>query len=248
MSRVTAVVADDEPLVRRGLKRSLAAEGVEVVGEARNGKETVELVLNRRPDLLFLDVQMPEMDGVTALGSIPEAERPATVFVTAYDQFALKAFELHAADYLLKPFDEERFKSALDHARARRNDRRLDLRAVLDAIRPPGPYLQRFAVTTGRRTVLVNVESVDWIEAADNYARIHAGPARHLIRETLSHLEVRLDPTRFVRIHRSAIVRLAAIAAIHRLPSGDEQLLLTSGARLPVSRGYRSRLSDRLTI
>lgn len=246
MARLTAVVADDEPLVRRGLRRSLTAADVEVVGEARNGREAVELVLARRPDLLFLDVQMPEMDGIDALRAIPRAERPATVFVTAYDQYALQAFELHAADYLLKPFDEARFLAALGRARERRGRSRAEIEALLDALRPAPRYLERFVVRGGGRIVLVNADEVDWLEAADNYVRLHVAGHRHTIRETLRHLEGRLDPARFVRIHRSAIARIAAIEELRPLPSGDYTVRLRNGTRLTLSRGYREAFEARV--
>ena len=246
MTRVTAVLADDEPLVRRGLRRSLAAAGIDVVGEARNGRETVEMVLTRKPDLLFLDVQMPEMDGVTALRTIPAAERPITIFVTAYDQYAFQAFELHAADYLLKPFDEARLREALDRACARRRRGREEIEAMLDALKPRPRYLERFVVRTGGRIVLVNVDEVEWVEAADNYVRLHTAQHRHVIRETLKRLEALLDPQRFIRIHRSALVQIGSIVELRPLPSGDCEVWLRTGAKLCLSRGYRETFDLRI--
>lgn len=246
MTSVTAVVADDEPLVRRGLRRSLALADVDVVGEARNGREAVEKVLILKPDLLFLDVQMPEMDGVTALRTIPATERPVTIFVTAYDQYAVQAFELHAADYLLKPFDEARLREALDRARGRRRRGRDEIEAMLDALKPPPRYLERFVVRTGGKIVLVSVADVEWVEAADNYVRLHAGRHRHVFRETLKRLEALLDPALFIRIHRSALVRIGAIAELKPLPSGDCEVLLRSGAKLSLSRGYRETFDRRI--
>ena len=246
MSRVTAVIADDEPLVRRGLKRNLTAEGVEVVGEARNGRETVELVLNRRPDLLFLDVQMPEMDGVTALRLIPEKDRPSTVFVTAYDQYALKAFELHAVDYLLKPFDDDRFRAALAHARARRRTGGRDVADLLEALSPQPRYATRLVAPAHGKLVVVSLDQVDWIEAADNYVRLHTAAGAHLMRETMRSLAVRLDPAVFARVHRSYMIRIALIEELRVLPSGDYELRLKGGKRVPMSRAYRDRFREQI--
>jgi two-component system LytT family response regulator len=246
MSRVTAVIADDEPLVRRGLKRNLSAEGVEVVGEARNGRETVELVLNRRPDLLFLDVQMPEMDGVTALRMIPEKDRPSTVFVTAYDQYALKAFELHAVDYLLKPFDDDRFRAALAHARERRRSTGADITSLLDTLSPKPRYVTRLVAPAHGKLVVVSLDQVDWIEAADNYVRLHTPAGTHLIRETMRSLSARLDPALFARVHRSYTVRIAMIEELRVLPSGDYEVKLKGGRRVPMSRAYRDRFREQI--
>jgi two-component system LytT family response regulator len=246
MSRVTAVIADDEPLVRRGLKRNLTAEGVEVVGEARNGRETVELVLNRRPDLLFLDVQMPEMDGVAALRMIPEQDRPSTVFVTAYDQYALKAFELHAVDYLLKPFDDDRFRAALAHARERRRTNGSNIASLLEALAPRPRYVTRLVAPAHGKLVVVSLDQVDWIEAADNYVRLHTGAGTHLIRETMRNLAARLDPALFSRVHRSYMVRIAIIEELRVLPGGDYQVRLKGGKRVPMSRAYRDRFREQV--
>ncbi|HEX6909939.1 MAG TPA: LytTR family DNA-binding domain-containing protein [Longimicrobium sp.] len=235
---------------------------MEVVGEARNGRETVELVLNRRPDLLFLDVQMPEMDGVTALGMIPERDRPSTVFVTAYDQYALKAFELHAVDYLLKPVAEERLRSALARARLRlagRGEQALAARleALLEDFRslrarveggdggeagPARKFAAWISVTGRTSTQLVRVEDVDWFEAEGNYVRLHVGTANHLIRSTLRGMADQLDPATFIRIHRSTIVNVNRIREIQPWFGGDYIALLHDGRQLRVSRSYRDQL------
>ena len=236
------LIADDEPLARRGLRGWLAAErDVEVVGEARHGAEAVALTRSLAPDLLLLDVQMPGLDGFDVLAALGDALPPAVVFVTAYDQYALRAFDHHAVDYLLKPVEEERFRTALGRARARTRGAPPDerLRALLAELRPAAPeWLERIPARSGSKVTLIPVDEVDWFEAADNYIRVHAHGRRHVMRETMKGLESKLDPKRFVRVHRSAIVALAHVRELDALPSGDYRIRLTGGEVVPLSRTY----------
>lgn len=248
--KIRCLLVDDEPLVRRGIRAFLADEpDVDVIGECRNGVEALAEIQAHAPDLVFLDVQMPELDGLGVVQALRAERMPAIVFVTAYDAYALKAFEVHAVDYLLKPFDEARFRTALGRARERLGgsrdglERRLD--ALLADLRPPA-YLERLAVRNGSRTLFVDVASVDWLEAADNYVRVHALGARHLIRETLKALESQLDPRRFARIHRSAIVNLDRVREVRVLPSGDHAVRLAGGAELTLGRAYREGFEARI--
>lgn len=252
MSELRVVVADDEPLVRRGLRRLLDAEpDVTVVGEARHGREALALVERESPDLLFLDVQMPEVTGLEVAAVLAGRPRPGIVFVTAYDRYAVSAFDHHAIDYLLKPFDEERLRTALARARERLAERDSSgltrrMAELLAQFRPAGSYRERFIVQTGQRVVLVNAGEVEWFEAADNYVRLHTGGGRHLVRESLKQLETDLDPARFIRIHRSAIVNFAAIKELRTLPSGDCSVQLRSGATITLSRRYRAGFESRV--
>jgi two-component system, LytTR family, response regulator len=254
MADLRVVVADDEPLIRRGLTRMLESEtGVRVVGQARHGKEALAMVEREAPDLLFLDVQMPEMNGLEVAAELSGRPRPGIVFVTAFDRYAVKAFDHYAIDYLLKPFDEERLGIALTRARARLSAGAGDgevmaarLAELLARFRPRGGYRERFIVQTGNRVVLVNVTDVEWIEAADNYARLHAGGVRHVVRETLKQLETDLDPGHFVRIHRSCMVNLSKVKELRTLGSGDCSVTVTSGASLTLSRRYRAEFERRV--
>ncbi len=248
-----AVIADDEPLVRTGLRRALnaVAPDVEVVGEARHGREALELVATFSPDLLFLDVQMPEMDGLAAARVLAADGRPGIVFVTAYDQYALQAFEVHAIDYLLKPFDDERLATALVRARRRlaeEGDQAAAQRllGLLASLQPATPELSHFLAKLGNRTVLVPLERVDWIEAADNYVRLHTSDGMHVVRESLKSLEERLTSRGFVRIHRSVLVNLGRVAELRTQPSGDCTVRLSSGGELTLSRRYREAFEARV--
>jgi two-component system, LytTR family, response regulator len=251
MAELRVLIADDEPLIRRGLGRMLSAEaGVKVVGMARHGGETLEMVERESPDLLFLDVQMPEVTGLEVAAALAGRSRPGIVFVTAFDRYAVEAFEHHAIDYLLKPFDEERLRTALTRARARLGtDDPASLAGrmaeLIEQLRPPARYRERFIVRTGSRVVLVNAADIDWIEAADNYVRLHSGGERHLIRESLKQLETSLDPGRFVRIHRSAIVNLGQVKELRGLPSGDCTVVLRGGGAITLSRRYREEFERR---
>ncbi|HEU4698838.1 MAG TPA: LytTR family DNA-binding domain-containing protein [Gemmatimonadales bacterium] len=255
---------DDEPLVRRGLRAVLAAEpDVAVIGECGDGREAVRRIRAERPDLVFLDVQMPELDGLGVVDALAADERPpALVFVTAYDAYALRAFEVHAVDYLLKPFDEARLRTALARARQRLGATRVPadgarLAALLAELRPaaaapergvahrPDRALERFLVRTGDRLLPVAVTAVDWIEAADNYVRLHVGAERHALRETIKALEAQLDARRFARIHRSTIVNLDRVRELRPLPSGDCAVLLHDGTRLTLSRSFRAAFEAR---
>jgi len=211
-----------------------------VVGEC-SGVDAALEVTRTRPDILFLDVQMPEVDGFAVLEQLRAEATPLVVFVTAYDRYAVRAFEVHAVDYLLKPIDNPRFAQALGRAKARARDRR---RGEIDGglaalLHDRSRYARRFLVPTREATVVVNADEIDWIEAADYYASLHVGGKSHLLRETLTELAERLDPERFFRVHRSAIVNLARVREIHPLFRGDCELVLSNGARVRLSRTRR---------
>lgn len=252
MSALRVLLVDDEPLVRRGVRAFLADErDVEVVAEARNGTEAVEGIRAHAPDLVFLDVQMPGLDGFGVVAEVGAERMPAVVFVTAFDEYALRAFEVHAVDYLLKPFDEPRFRTALGRARerlaARRQPHAADpaLAALLAELRPRTRHADRLLVKGNERVLVVEVEDVDYVEAADNYVRLHTRSGRHLMRETIKAMEARLDPGRFVRIHRSVIVNLTRVRELQPLFNGEMAVVLKDGTTLTMSRGYRDAFVER---
>jgi two-component system, LytTR family, response regulator len=249
--KIKTLIVDDEAIARDRVRRFLKAESdVEVVGESRDGREAVGAIKSLAPDLVFLDVQMPEMDGFAALAAVGPASVPAVVFVTAYDRYALRAFEVHALDYLLKPFTQERFRQSLAHARAQITRGRqggVDARllALLEDIKGGQggrKYAERLVVKSAGRVSFVKAEDVDWIEACGNYVNLHTGGAAHLLRETLSHLEQRLDPDKFLRIHRSRLVNIDRIKELTPLFNGDYTVSLRDGTDLTLSRTYRDRL------
>jgi two-component system LytT family response regulator len=247
--KIRAAIVDDEPLARRRIRNLLAeAADVEIVAECANGNEAIEALEESPPDLLFLDVQMPEVDGFDVLQAIGVGRVPAVIFVTAYDQFALRAFEANALDYLLKPFDDDRFAAALQRARERIRqqhggdlDRRLQ--ALLENVRGDHGYLRRLVVPSGHRSVFVRTEHIDWIEAERNYVRLHVGGKTHLLRENLTHVASALDPATFCRIHRSTIVNIDRIETVESLFHGEYQVVLHDGTRLTSGRSYRSNLN-----
>ena len=249
MKPLRVLVVDDEPLARERVRTLLASEtDVEVVGECADGAEAVAAIERLAPDLVLLDVQMPGVDGFDVLDAIPGDRLPAVIFVTAYDRYALKAFEVHALDYLLKPFDRERFGLALD--RARRELARNEvggaaghrLLALLEGIRVERRYPARLVVREAGRVFFLSVAEIDWIEAVGNYARIHVGKRSHLLRETMKSLERRLDPDRFVRLHRSSIANVDRIRRLESNRRGDVAVVLADGTQLASSRGYTERL------
>jgi two-component system, LytTR family, response regulator len=245
---IRTVIVDDEPLARRRIRSMLAgADDVEVIAECANGREAIEAIEESPPDLLFLDIQMPELDGFDVLQAIGVGQVPAVIFVTAYDQFALRAFETHALDYLMKPFDDERFEAALQRARGRIRQQQggdLDsrLRALLDEVRVDRGYLQRLVVPSGHRSIFIRTEQVDWIEAERNYIRLHVGGQTYLLRENMSRIEAALDPAMFCRIHRSTIVNIDRIQAVESLLRGEYLVVLHNGTKLTSSRSYRRNL------
>ena len=225
-----AVIVDDEPLARKSIRLLLERDGeVEVAGEC-SGVDAAALIARTRPDIMFLDVQMPEVDGFELLQQIGADAVPVVVFVTAYDNYAVRAFEMHGLDYLLKPFDDARFAQALERAK--------------DRVRG---YAQRFLVRMREKLIVVNAADIDWIEAADYYVTLHAGGKSHLLRETMSALEKRLDPARFVRVHRSAIVNIDRVREIHPLFRGDCALILSDGTQVKLSRTRREDFERRFS-
>jgi two-component system LytT family response regulator len=224
------LIVDDEPLARESIRVLLERDrDVEIVGEC-SGVDAAALVARTRPHILFLDVQMPEIDGFDLLGLIGEETVPAVVFVTAYDAFAIRAFEVQALDYLLKPFDDARFARTLERAKER---------AVAPPPKSAGGHRQRFLVRVRERIVVVNAPDIDWIEAADYYVSIHSGGHAYLLREPLAELEKSLDPDVFFRVHRSAIVNLGRIREIHPMFRGDSMLVLSDGSQVKLSRSRR---------
>jgi two-component system LytT family response regulator len=245
---IRAAIVDDEPLARRRIRNLLAeAPDVDVVAECANGKDAIESLEESPPDLLFLDIQMPEVDGFDVLQAIGVGRVPAVIFVTAYDQFALRAFEAHALDYLLKPFDDERFGAALQRARERIRqqqggdlDRRLQ--ALLENVRGDRGYLRRLVVPSGHRSIFVRTDQIDWIEAERNYIRVHVAGRAYLLRENLTHIASALDPAAFCRIHRSTIVNIDRIEAVESLFHGEYLVVLQDGTKLTAGRSYRRGL------
>jgi two-component system LytT family response regulator len=245
---MTALIADDEPLARERIRSLLAEEGdIELAGEAANGHEAVQLVREHRPDLLFLDVQMPGLDGFGVIEELGPDDLPSVVFVTAYDEYALQAFEVNALDYLLKPFNRARFQKTLRRAREQvlgrsQNDVSRRLVTMLEAVRGPRKHLDRLVIRNAGRVVFLPIREIDWIESAGNYVKINVGKDQHVLRETLKNLEGRLDPDQFVRVHRSTIVNVERIREVQPLFHGDHIAILHDGSRISCSRSYSDRL------
>lgn len=246
--KIRTLIVDDEPLARERLRKLLEREAeVELVGECANGAEAVAAIQGLVPDLVFLDVQMPELDGFGVIAAVGSHRMPLVVFVTAFDQYALKAFEVHAVDYLLKPFDRERFQVALGRAveQIRRretsglNER---LSAMLAELKPEARQPGRIAVKSEGRVLLVKLDDVDWIEAADNYVTLHVGKETHMLRETMNAMEQRLLAQKFMRISRSSIVNVERIQELQPMFHGEYVVILRNGTRLTLSRGYREKL------
>ncbi len=262
------LIVDDELLARQRLEDLIAArDDVRVVDAVDNGESAIEAIRQHDIDLVFLDVQMPGHSGVDVVEEIGPENMPVVIFVTAYDQYALKAFDVAALDYLLKPFDDERFEQALDRAREAITLRKVDtlrdrLAHLLDDVdsreesssEPPAgassedPYLERIAVESRGQVRVVSVESIDYVTASGPYAELHVGETTHVIRERMQTLENRLDPSAFMRVHRSIIVRLDEIDTLLHNPGGDYAVRLKSGERLSVSRSRREELEDRLGL
>jgi two-component system LytT family response regulator len=254
---IRTLVVDDEPLAREGIRLRLRGDsGFVVVGECGDGAQALETIAEMRPDVVFLDVQMPGLTGFDVVDELGD-EAPAVVFVTAYDQYALRAFEVHALDYVLKPFDDERFTETLRRVRVRLAERRAGrleerLAGLLGDLRmggaegAPRHYPRRLAVRDAAKIAFVDVDQLDWVEADGDYVRLHCGAASHMVRRTMAQLETRLDPDRFVRIHRSTIVSVDRVRELRPTFHGEYVVVLKDGTRLKLSRGYRPRVQQLL--
>jgi two-component system LytT family response regulator len=264
-SKLRAIIVDDEPLARRTLRALLRQDPeIEIGGECADGLEAVEVIRANPPDIVFLDVQMPEMSGLEVLEAVAGSPMPAVVFVTAYDQYALKAFEVNAADYLLKPFDDDRFWKALRRAKEEVRQKEAGevgrhIAGLLDYLREGGMlerpataaadsgYLHRIAVRSAGHVAFVKVAEIDWIEAAAQYVQLHIGNKGHLMRESIHRIESRLDPALFFRVHRSALVNLERVKELQRDEFGGGTVVLQNGARIRISRSRREQLEMALT-
>jgi two-component system, LytTR family, response regulator len=252
---IRTLLVDDEPVAIAGLRALLAKHhDITVVGEALGGRDAISAISALRPQLVFLDVQMPRIDGFEVLRAVGHDTIPAIIFLTAYDEFAVRAFDVHALDYLVKPVAADRLDAALAHARLALNrakdgalaDR---VRSLVDTHTPPAPataYASRLVVRVGRRDVLIPVSDVDWIEADDYCSIVHAQGAKHVVRETLASLATRLDPSAFVRVHRSAILNLARVRELRRHGLGSVSAVMDDGTTIPVSRARRGQVAARL--
>jgi two-component system LytT family response regulator len=248
MDTLRTLIVDDEPLSRRRVRSFLLPEPeLEVIGECSAGFEAVSAIRTQEPDVLFLDVQLPDLDGFSVLQSVRPERMPAVIFMTGYDQQALRIFETHGLDYLLKPFDRQRLRQALSGARAqlRRGPSEVLSPDFLTMLRDASlrrPRLERLRVRSRGRVLLVKSGEVDWIDSAGNYAQLHVGRETHKLRDRLKALEARLDPAQFLRIHRSTIVNVDRIRELRQGPNREYELTLTDGTRLAASRSYNKRL------
>ncbi len=251
-TRIRALIIDDEPLARRKIRRMLARDPeVEILGDCANGREAIAAISAQNPDLVFLDVQMPEIDGFDVLESIPPAEMPFVIFVTAYDQYALRAFEVSAVDYLVKPFDRRRFEKALQRAKSRlASERGSDLNqqtlALLEELKARSSHVERLVIKAGGRAFFLKTEEIDWIEAEGKYVRLHVGKESYLLREAIGGMESQLDPKKFPRIHRSTIVNIERVRELQPWFHNEYRVILKDGTELMLSRSCRKRLGELL--
>lgn len=249
---IRAIIVDDEPLGRIVIREMLRRDSdFSVIGECSNGQEAIAVINAERPDLIFLDVQMPEVDGFEVLAALDVTRLPLVIFVTAYDQYAVSAFEVHAVDYLLKPFDRERFDKALQRAKLQLQREQTSnvsqrILALLEEQRIKPKYLERLVIKTNGRIFFLKTEEIDWISAEGNYVNLHVKKDSYLLRETISSLETQLNPQRFARIHRSQIVNLDRIRELRHWSHGEYQIILHDGVELMLSRSYREKLHDLL--
>jgi two-component system, LytTR family, response regulator len=247
---IKTLIVDDEPLARDRVKRFLRDEGdLEIVGECGNGVDAVASIKQNKPDLVFLDIQMPEKNGFEVIKSLNGKTLPTVVFVTAYDQYALQAFDVHALDYLLKPFTRERIHRAVTRAREQIENRRIGkiderLVSLIADLKGEKKYLERLVVKSVGRVFFLKTDEIDWIEAAGNYVKLHVGRESHMIRETMNGIEAKLDPDRFLRIHRSTVVHIDRIKELQPMFSGDYAVILCDGNELALSRNYRERFLE----
>lgn len=245
---IRALIVEDEPLARERLKMFLADErDVLVVGECADGRAAVSAIRSLGPDLVFLDIQLPELDGFGVVEEVGAERMPAVIFVTAYDQHAIRAFDVRALDYLLKPYKRERLRGAVERARAqiRRGESvklREQLLSLLESVRQGPQHVERLMIKSAGRVYFIRADEIDWVEAEGNYVRIHAGKETHFLRETLVGMEAKLDPNKFVRIHRSAIANVRSIKELRPLFSGDYVVILRDGERLTLSRSHKEKL------
>jgi two-component system LytT family response regulator len=243
---MNVLIVDDEPLAREGLRLLLDGQpGIANVAEARDGAEAVALIRAKRPDLVLLDVQMPEMDGFAVLRELGAEAMPPVIFVTAHDQYAIRAFEVNAIDYLLKPVTGERFQQALSRVRERIGEQVIDnqhLRALLQQLTQPPQYLSRIALRSSGRISFVSVTDLRYVQAAENYVELHLASSRHLLHVPIATLEASLDPSMFLRIHRSLIVNVTQVRELQTGPHGEYIVLLEGGTRLQSSRSYHDRI------
>ena len=246
MRKWKALIVDDEELARRLLREMLAQHPeVEIAAECGNGMDAVKAAAEHKPHLLFLDVQMPKLTGFDVLELI-ERENTAVIFVTAYDQYAMKAFDVHAVDYLLKPYSRERFEAALERAKSQKAPKQVDANELAAAARPAGQHAERIVVKDGTKVTLIPVAKLDYAEATDDYVTLVSEGKKHLKQQTISGLEMALDPARFVRIHRSYLVNLERVARIEPYGKDSKVAILANGARLPVSKAGLGRLKELL--
>jgi len=248
MAALRALIVDDEPLARRHIRTLLSADAdVEIVGECGNGLDAITTIQNETPDLVFLDVQMPELDGFGVVQALDPQHMPVLIFITAHDEYALNAFRVHALDYLLKPVDRARFHETLVRAKAlvhngRGREESDQLLALLERLAARQQQVERLAVKVQGRILFLKVQEIDWIEAVDNHVRIHIGTQVHLVRDTMTRLEARLPAAKFLRIHRSTIVNTGRIKELQPWFQGDYVVILADGTQLTSSRSYRANL------
>lgn len=245
---IRTIIADDESLARKKLRLLLGTEtGVQIVAECQDGKQAIDTVLAHQPDLLLLDVQMPNGDGFEVLNQIPADKLPIVIFTTAHDQYAIRAFDAHALDYLLKPFNQERLHRAIERVKvellkSHEQSLRARLLDLLNTTKPESKQFRRLVVRTSGRVIFLDLQEIDWIEAAANYVRLHVGKDSFLLREGIGQLSAKLDPDRFVRIHRSSIVNVNRIRELQPCDSGEYIAVLKNGKELSCSRGCRPQL------
>ncbi len=249
--KIRALIVDDEPLARRRIRRMLAHHAdVEIIGDSANGRDAILVIRDQAPDLVFLDVLMPEMDGFAVLEALSAEAMPLIIFVTAYDQYALRAFEVYALDYLLKPFDRQRFDKALQRAKARLVNERSDINqralALLEELRAQTSHVERMVIKSGGRAFFLKTDEIDWVEAEGKYVRLHVGKESYLVREAISGLEAQLDPKKFLRIHRSTIVNIDRVRELQPWFHNEYRVILRDGTELMLSRSCRKKLGDLL--